>query len=586
MVGGEPVELWHLGNTTVRSPFRLRDGLQALAASSLVGDLQGREQESTFAWLLNDSGVLNLSRRRDEDVSDTGRKWRVALEQLGFLFPSEKKQEQLNGVVIGAPFTISTSGRRLLGADSVPAMQECFLRAITAYELPSIHEPSYSAAPFSPLVHVLSVLRELEMMTGDSRLNFVEFAVHVQTTTGDDRVDEICDRILAMRNERAAATNTKAFDSAAYSRASTELSQFSKSGKAKKPGTFVDYADLSLRYLRATGLVVRRGRGIGLAKEKRTLVERLVDEFTVSTSPEEYLERLCDGARLPTDSAEGAADVLDSLQDIARGRGLDASVGVPASDSPADIAQARYRLEALIALDREAQFAQAQPEAVEEISSYLALLANKKLSTTQDDELAIKIPPSERPAYFEWAVWRAFLAMNHLVNAPHDARRFKVDQDLLPVGTAPGGGPDLLFEFEDYVLVVEVTLTDNSRQEAAEGEPVRRHVADEAVRRLAAGSHKPVYGLFIANRIDSNTAETFRVGSWYLPDDSRLALSIVPTPLEGFTEFFSTVAQAGVNGPKALRVALDNALDSDERSIDAPSWKRRTAGLAALAEVS
>lgn len=37
---------------------------------------------------------------------------------------------------------------------------------------------------------------------------------------------------------------------------------------------------------------------------------------------------------------------------------------------------------------------------------------------------------------------------------------------------------NLIFEFHDFVIVVEALLTDNSRQEAAEGEPVRRHVVD------------------------------------------------------------------------------------------------------------
>ena len=67
----------------------------------------------------------------------------------------------------------------------------------------------------------------------------------------------------------------------------------------------------------------------------------------------------------------------------------------------------------------------------------------------------------------------------------------------------------MVFEFADFLLVVEVTLTESSRQEAAEGEPVRRHVADIAEEQKAIGG-KAVYGLFLANRIDSDTAETFR----------------------------------------------------------------------------
>ena len=58
----------------------------------------------------------------------------------------------------------------------------------------------------------------------------------------------------------------------------------------------------------------------------------------------------------------------------------------------------------------------------------------------------------------------------------------------------------MILNLIDYVIVVEVTLSTNSRQEAMEGEPVRRHVAD-----LVQKYKKPVYGLFVANKIDSNT---------------------------------------------------------------------------------
>ena len=76
----------------------------------------------------------------------------------------------------------------------------------------------------------------------------------------------------------------------------------------------------------------------------------------------------------------------------------------------------------------------------------------------------------------------------------------------------------MLFPFENYVLVVEVTLTTSSRQEAAEGEPVRRHVANI----VRENTGVDVYGLFIAPRIDNNTAETFRTGVWYRDDEIDL----------------------------------------------------------------
>lgn len=67
---------WGFGNTTVRSPFRLRDGLIALVNSPLGGRIKGKENEIAFAWVLHNSGVANII-RPDKDVSDLGRKWRV-----------------------------------------------------------------------------------------------------------------------------------------------------------------------------------------------------------------------------------------------------------------------------------------------------------------------------------------------------------------------------------------------------------------------------------------------------------------------------------------------------------------------------
>lgn len=84
------------------------------------------------------------------------------------------------------------------------------------------------------------------------------------------------------------------------------------------------------------------------------------------------------------------------------------------------------------------------------------------------------------------------------------------------------------------ILVVEVTLTSSSRQEAAEGEPVRRHVAKYVESVTLNADRKNVYGRFVAINIDANTAHTFRSGDWYLPDDKRINVDIVPVQLGDF----------------------------------------------------
>ena len=162
-----------------------------------------------------------------------------------------------------------------------------------------------------------------------------------------------------------------------------------------------------------------------------------------------------------------------------------------------------------------------------------------------------------------------------MINKPYEARRFKIDQDFLPVGTAPGNGPDLIFEFEDFVIAVEATLTENSRQEAVEGEPVRRHVADLA-EHYENTLHKPVYGLFIANRIDSNTAETFRIGIWYNRTDEKMRLTIIPLTLAQFKAVFAALFKFSHVDVGQIRELLE--LCGDLRTLhEAPAWKQKIA---------
>lgn len=157
-----------------------------------------------------------------------------------------------------------------------------------------------------------------------------------------------------------------------------------------------------------------------------------------------------------------------------------------------DLEAKRHELEALLTQLDEKTYAHDQAKQLDEILVWLQTISSRGTAKLPNDE-TISIPKGEGPAYLEWAVWRAFLAIDSLCNPPWQARRFQIDQDFLPVSCAPGGGPDMVFEFEDAIVVVEVTLTASSRQEAAEGEPVRRHVAQ-----YAEEAGKPVFGLFIA----------------------------------------------------------------------------------------
>lgn len=551
---------WHLGNTTVRSPFRLRDGLVALSTSSLQGNLRGEEQERAFRRLLGEHGIVELG---DDDTYSVGRKWRSALNKLGFLYPEVPPASGIPQSEIGPIDMITPNGWRLIRADTVPAMQECFLRALAAHYIPSALERKFDFAVFSPLRHTLAIMLELEKQTGESRLNFVEMAIVVQLTSSDESLADIVAQVLALRARRLASPNKRKFD-----RQEREAAAVLHGYAA---GTFNDYADTNLRYLKATGLVQSKGRGLSLVPEKHVFVEKLIQDTGIPDSDRSYFITLCNGAKLPTDNKDSALAVLDDLLQQLEKRGIPFDATGKQTDTPADIAIIRHQIEGILSEKNEEEYATRQAVEWEEIAAYMELIIARKGKKTLPNGEDIEVPQAEAPAYFEWVLWRAFLAINSLANKPYEARRFKIDQDFLPVGTAPGNGPDLIFEFHDFVIVVEVTLTDNSRQEAAEGEPVRRHVAD-LVSHYGAQSGKPVYGLFIANRIDSNTAETFRIGVWFTRTDDKMRLDIIPVTLVQFKAFFEALFTSGRVEVGLIRELLD-LCGGLRPAHEAPAWK-------------
>jgi len=553
---------WNLGNTTVRSPLRLRDALIMLVNSPLVGRIEGRENETAFAMALHNAGVLNIH-RPEEDVSDMGRKWRSAMTQLGFIYPKIPPREGIPQTDLGDAYTITPNGRRLIDTETVAGMQECFLRSLAAYYIPSVLERGYPVAAFSPLRHTLAVLLELERRTRESRLNFIEMSLFVQLTSSDNPLAGIVDGILAFRAARIASPRKRLFDTEALAAAAVEHGYV--------PGTFRDYADCNIRYLKATGLVQSKGRGIAIVPQKRVFVEQLVADTAIPANDRLILFALCNGATLPTDNRATAMVVLNDLVVQVNRRGVPFDLAGRVLTDPADIAIIRHEIEDILSRLDEDEYAARQAAEWTEIVEYMDLLITPRRIHAVGDDAPIQIPQTEGPAYFEWVLWRAFLAIDSLVNRPYESRRFKIDQDFLPVGTAPGGGPDVIFEFEHFVVVVEVTLTDNSRQEAAEGEPVRRHVADLMVHH-AALTGKPVYGLFVAKKIDSNTAETFRIGVWYAQDDTRMDLDIVPFTLVQFKSLFEAMFQSGNVDAAHLRELFD--LCSGTRTDHhAPAWK-------------
>ena len=557
---------WYIGNTTVRNPYRLKDGLTAIANSHVEGQsLRGREGDRLLNRLLGQAGIVKFRSDMPDSTESAGRKWRAAFNRLGFIYPDVSRVSGITQEELGVVDGITPNGYRLVEAKSVSDEQECFLRALSGQTL-TVKLADKTKFNFNPLNHVIGIMQKVDEATGSTALSSLELALYVYATSPDDDYGDLVFRILDLRERRSRADYKNRFDK-------TELEVQAKDRGMSKPDRFKEYLDTNNRYLRATGMFLSKGRGLSLVPEKQSVAYELIAmPRSAWGSPQSIIDQ-CSGVDLPTDNLSVAYKVLREEVNCLRSYGVDFDLTGLDSSNVANVEQKRHEAEALLEKAKEEEYAHNQKNEWLEISIYLDMLANRRythsLSDDKDDEQELVIPQGEAPAYMEWTFWRAFLAMNSLLSKPYEVRRFKIDQDFFPLSTAPGRGSDLIVELEDCVIAVEVTLTENSRQEAAEGEPVRRHVAD-----LAQGyPDKPVYGLFIANKIDSNTAETFRIGSWYDQNDNRSNLVIIPLTTSAFATLFKAIFKLQNPNPQLVTKVIQESYKI-RNLFEGPSWKR------------
>ena len=87
-----------LGNTTVRSPFRLADAIRILQQSTLRGALNTAAAQARYLQMLHDEGFLRQA-AEGETASWNGRKWRAAMYHLWLYYAFHSVRGLSPGVV-------------------------------------------------------------------------------------------------------------------------------------------------------------------------------------------------------------------------------------------------------------------------------------------------------------------------------------------------------------------------------------------------------------------------------------------------------------------------------------------------------
>jgi hypothetical protein len=563
--------VWNLGNTTIRNPNRIERGLK-LFAEEFQGNVHGADAEAGFWKRLGEEKIVDSVAGGFADLN--GRKWRSVLVKLGFatdsgykigerrFLPEDLVKQYAELGLSGLKYEITPIGKTLLAANTTAAIQDVFLRQLLRHELPNPIETGFPAGHLKPFIYVLKILKELQDR-GKDGLNKEELAIFVQLFVDltEEQVRNVVDNILKYRGERAGVegrNKKKAYDQGFLDNASQV--------GGVKPATLRDYADTTFRYSQMSGLLTTRGSRIILRNEKAQIIDAILSRepiFLAQTDPLAYLADFYKGTSLPTDDVPFAIKETNRLADQIRSFGVAPETDVAVIQRGAGIQvveNTRYLLAQQLGWLKEGRFAKEQEEekAIREVIELLEAIENEGNSR--------KKGIFDRPTYLEWIVWRSFLAIDHISVPIHQTRRFPLDDDMNPRNPAPGGGADMIFEFDDFILVVEVTLTTSSRQLFAEGEPVRRHVAD-----IKEKTDKDVYCVFIAPVIDNNIAETFRMGVWYSGDNEGL-LNIVPFTIQQFKQIIQLLLSKRFL-PKELQKMFDKCLVY--RNTKAPDWKRK-----------
>lgn len=170
----------------------------------------------------------------------------------------------------------------------------------------------------------------------------------------------------------------------------------------------------------------------------------------------------------------------------------------------------------------------------------------------------------DAPLMLEWNTWRAMTMMD---GGTVDAN-LNFDDYGNPLSTAAGNQSDIICDYGDFMLSVEVTMASGQRQYETEGEPVSRHLG-----KLKKTSGKPCYCLFVAPTIHEACISHF-----YTLQHLNVSLyggtsTIVPLPLNVFQKMLEDSYKASfVPNPTHLQQFFETSIVVAGNSKNEKEW--------------
>ena len=494
--------------TSPRTPAKMIPEIGLLNAH-FAGQRWNTETQRAFMELLREENFFNGEGANDPAFSARDRINR-APKALGF-------------VILSPTIQLTPAGEELVNSRR---KEEIFLRQLLKFQVPSpFHKPTANSAEFwvKPYLELFRLIRHFGSLKFDELKMFgLQLVDYREFDTIVEKINQF--RIAKAQNEG----NYKRFRSEYFDRELREIYSVDiSSGNTKTRETndasianflstnasnMRDYADACVRYLRATGLVniSHIGKSLSIVPEKI----QEVDYFLQHTEREpcfidnegQYVAYL-GNPLIPT--------LLTDNREL-----LEQKIRAEFPQLEFSATATLQELKNLFADQLENRKEQIITEQVAAIKDYRLF---EDISTTFDQILDNSL--YDTPLMLEWNTWRAMT----MLDGGDIKANLKFDDFGNPMSTAQGNMADIVCDYGDFGLTVEVTMQGGQRQYETEGEPVTRHLA-----KYKRETEKPAYCLFIAPNINDACKAHFyalhKMNIQYYGGTS----TIVPLPLSVF----------------------------------------------------
>ncbi len=473
------------------------------------GQSWNTDTQRAFMELLKEENFFNGEGANDPAFSARDRINR-APKSLGF-------------VVLSPTISLTQSGIELVTSRR---KEEIFLRQLLKFQIPSpYHKPTENSANFwvKPYLELFRLIRYFGSLKFDELMIFgLQLVDYRQFSNIVTKIDQF--RVAKAQNDgnykrfraKYLEAELKELYSVDISSGNTRTRETNDASIAKflktKASNMRDYADACFRYLRATGLVniSHLGKSISIVPEKIQEVDYFLEhadrEPCFVNNEGQYVAYL-GNPQIPT----LLTDDRELLEQKIR-------LEFPQIQIPETLTL--QELKNVFADELENRKEKIITEQVSAIKDYRLF---EEINTTFSQILNNSL--YDNPLMLEWNTWRAMT----MLDGGHIKANLKFDDFGNPMSTAQGNMADIICDYCDFGLTVEVTMQSGQRQYETEGEPVTRHLA-----KLKKETNKPAYCLFVAPNINNACIAHFyalhKMNISYYGGTS----TIVPLPLNVF----------------------------------------------------